>query len=163
MKIAEHEYDSLLSYFTKRVRKTSGCWVWKAGKNKFGYGRARFRGKRHGAHRIAWLLYKGEIPRDMWVLHKCDNTSCVNPDHLFLGTPKDNTHDMMKKGRDAFTGEKQWQSKLTIKEVIYIKENYFKAENKREFAKKMGISPSHCCGIAYGNFWKHLQNLKRPQ
>jgi hypothetical protein len=80
----------------------TGCWLWTGGaKGRKGmqYGSFYHQGKNHAAHRMAWTLYKGEIPAGMFVCHKCDVTECVNPAHLFLGTPKDNAHDMSIKGR----------------------------------------------------------------
>lgn len=81
----------------------TGCWIWKASKRGSGYG--QFFMQRYGrqieAHRASWILFlKGPIPDKMQVLHRCDVRACVNPAHLFLGTAKDNTQDMIKKKRD---------------------------------------------------------------
>lgn len=54
------------------------------------------------AHRVSWELFRGPIPNKLFVLHKCDNKNCINPDHLFLGTAKDNIHDCIRKGRAWF-------------------------------------------------------------
>lgn len=82
----------------------SGCWLWTGPFNAQGYG--RFTVRRNDKHyssqsapRIAWRLYRGEIPIGKWVLHRCDTPECVNPDHLFIGTRQDNIDDMMNKGR----------------------------------------------------------------
>lgn len=85
--------------FLKYAQKTDGCWLWKASIDRHGYGRALIDGKRVGAHRAAWALFKGEIPAGMQVLHRCDVPRCVNPEHLFLGTGFDNMQDMIAKGR----------------------------------------------------------------
>lgn len=74
------------------------CWEWTGFKNK-GYGQLEFRGKTQRAHRVVWMLIYGEIPDGLCVLHHCDNPSCCNPAHLFLGTMLDNNRDMIKKGR----------------------------------------------------------------
>ena len=74
------------------------CWEWTAGKIR-GYGSIFYNGKTHKAHRISWKIHFGKIPKDMCVLHECDNPSCVNPSHLFLGTHKDNSDDKIQKGR----------------------------------------------------------------
>ena len=85
--------------FIKRVYKTASCWLWQ-GQLNFGYGRMRVnKGKRIFVHRFAWTLYNGPIPEKMLVCHKCDVRNCVNPEHLFLGTHKDNTQDMHRKKR----------------------------------------------------------------
>lgn len=84
-----------------RFRIAEGaCWIWQGAKNKKGYGFTSLPGgKKITAHRASYIVFRGEIPTGMLVCHKCDNPSCVNPDHLFLGTAQDNTSDMIKKGR----------------------------------------------------------------
>lgn len=91
--------------FWAKVDKTShpgGCWLWTAGKDSRGYGTFRVKSLPHpkkAAHRIAYSLVRGEIGSGLCVLHKCDNPACVNPDHLWLGTQKDNAIDRESKGR----------------------------------------------------------------
>lgn len=78
------------------------CWVWTGARMPTGYGIIRYPGKKGshtGAHRISYMLHNGNIHSGLHVLHRCDNPSCVNPSHLFLGTPKDNMQDMLRKGR----------------------------------------------------------------
>lgn len=87
--------------FMSKVEKTDTCWNWKASCHKIGYGDFRVGKNMRRAHRVSYTLFVGEIPDNKKVLHKCDNRRCVNPDHLFLGTQKDNMIDMIKKGRDA--------------------------------------------------------------
>jgi len=88
--------------FWEKVRKIKkGCWEWVA-VTAHGYGRISVRGVMVLAHRLSWIWANGEIPKGMFVLHKCDNPTCVNPNHLFLGTKKDNTQDCIRKGRFVY-------------------------------------------------------------
>ena len=81
----------------------TGCWIWTGALNRHrGYGRLRFKDKEIKAHRYSWELHNGPIPDGLQVLHKCDTPACVNPDHLWLGTHKENMHDCIKKGRFVF-------------------------------------------------------------
>ena len=82
----------------------SGCWLWIGATNPAGYGKMGIRVDRNkyryiDSHRISHILFKGEIPEGIQVLHQCDNPSCVNPEHLFLGTQVNNMQDMISKGR----------------------------------------------------------------
>ena len=84
--------------FLAKVDKTDSCWIWTAAKSKRGYGWFRD-GALHQAHRYSFKLFKGDIPNGLLVCHACDVPSCVNPNHLWLGTAKDNTADRDIKGR----------------------------------------------------------------
>ena len=100
--------------FWAKVEKTDGCWLWTGAiSGGTGYGGFAWELKPHlqtGAHRASWLLHNGEIPEGLWVLHHCDNRRCVRPDHLFLGTAKDNHTDMLVKGRERVVN---WNARKT--------------------------------------------------
>jgi hypothetical protein len=88
-----------------KIAGPKDCWEWTAAKDKNGYGFFRFDDKQQKAHRVAWQLEIGPIPDEMHICHVCDNPPCVNPNHLFLGTPKDNMQDKLAKGRHRWRNE----------------------------------------------------------
>lgn len=100
-----HKHIPFETRFWSNVRKTESCWLWTACLNSFGYGMIERNGKHCRAHRASWELAGRTIPDGKCVLHSCDNPPCVNPDHLFLGDPADNTADMFRKGRQKMPPE----------------------------------------------------------
>ena len=91
--------------FFKKIEKTKSCWIWTAAiRGKSGYGAIKIDGKTIDAHRLSYQIYKGEIPKGVYVCHSCDNRKCVNPAHLFLGSPKDNWEDGFEKNRIKLLG-----------------------------------------------------------
>ncbi len=90
----------LAERFWSKVVRGEGCWIWAASVDDHGYGRFGIgRLRIEPAHRVAWMVANGPIPDGLSVLHRCDNPPCVRPDHLFLGTQRDNMRDMIAKGR----------------------------------------------------------------
>jgi len=129
--------------FWVKVKKTNDCWQWTGTKDRDGYGRFRIPGKGlRGSHRIAWSLVNGTIPIGLCVLHKCDNPSCVNPDHLFLGTQQDNIKDMVAKGRQSkMFGLRNPKCKLTDDQVREIRIAYTEGiSTQKELRIRYGVS-----------------------
>ncbi len=87
--------------FWNRVNKTKSCWLWTGPRRSSDYGAMAYKDGLESAHRFSYMLHYKKLPKGMWVLHKCDTPLCVNPKHLFLGTPADNERDMRQKGRKA--------------------------------------------------------------
>lgn len=131
----------------------SGCWLWIGAITPFGYGKIYVDGKYEYSHRLSYRLNIGEINKDEFVCHKCDNPYCVNPDHLFTGLAKDNTKDMLSKKRHKF-GEKD--SKLKESQVIDI---YKSNLTHQELGDKYGVNRATITKIKNGTRWRHL-NLK---
>jgi hypothetical protein len=134
----------------------SGCWIWSGGLNSTGYGCAVYEGKQQLVHRIVYKLTKGEIPAGMYVCHKCDIRSCINPDHLFLGTSKDNTQDAILKNRLA-RGGKHGGVKLTEKDVKNIRELFAQNVPQTEIANIYGVSKGTIWDIKEGRNWGWLE------
>ena len=91
---------SAIDRFWSRVEKTDTCWLWMGCLASNGYGFFKYDYRQMRAHRFAWQITYGPVPKNMLVCHKCDVRRCVNPEHLFIGTQLDNIHDMLKKGRE---------------------------------------------------------------
>jgi hypothetical protein len=109
--------------FWEKVRKTNGCWEWTGAKNKKGYG--VFSNKPAGnvfAHRVAWEIYHGKIPAGMCLLHSCNNSSCVKPGHLRVGTKQDNNEQAKVQARMPRNG-KHWNCRLSEEQIRDIRES----------------------------------------
>lgn len=141
----------------------SECWKWVGGKDARGYGIFRAYGFAHRAHRFSWLLHYGEFPNEMLVCHKCDNPSCVNPEHLFLGTQFDNMRDMVNKGRNAnVKGNKNPRANLSDQDVMEIRRLWDDDRvSPKELSKMFGTPKSTINKIISSDTWKHLPPCKR--
>ena len=134
----------------------SGCWLW-LGMQQYGklYGIFCWKNKNIKAHRASWEIYRGPIPDGIHVLHKCDVPSCVNPDHLFLGTQRDNVEDCHRKGRNnSLKGERQHLAKLTADIVIEIRAS--SGSTLEELGHKYGVTKSTIGRVLSRKTWKHV-------
>lgn len=171
--------------FWGRVQKTDGCWLWTGNKMRRGYGITYNAGiyeggKREPAHRISYRLAYGDFPKNLLVCHHCDNPPCVKPDHLFLGTHKDNFLDAKNKNRVP-TGVRHWtsvkpelikrgfksperalsgstnpNSRLTEKDVSRIRFLRSKGSKYADLAKAFNVKQDTIEGICLRRSWKHI-------
>jgi hypothetical protein len=140
------------------VREADQCWHWLASRNNKGYGSFWLDGKLAKAHRVAWELEYGAIPIGQCVCHVCDCSSCVNPNHLWLGTNADNIKDRDQKGRRAPPqGTKNGRAKVTSSDVLQIRELYANgAYTYRELGVRFGLSREGIGHIVRRERWAWL-------
>lgn len=164
---------SIYDRWSAKTQRGDGCWLWLGAKLKSGYGVIADGGKQTTAHRVAWELASGmRIPPGKYACHKCDNPSCVRPDHLFVGTPSDNMQDCVRKGRDNPAAKAHWgdsnparrnpairqgiknsQAKLTEDQVREIRGS---TERNGLLAVRYGVSKSAVKMIRTRRSWKSL-------
>ena len=143
--------------FFSKVEKSPSCWTWSGLKNCQGYGRITAHHKEWGTHRFSWVIHYGHIPQDTLVCHTCDNPSCVNPAHLFLGTYRDNAIDRNRKGRARDDrGEKHPCAKLSEAQVREIKQKLKDGWYGKDLAEDYGVHATMISQIKLGKKWKHL-------
>jgi hypothetical protein len=137
------------------IRGDNECWEWRYCKQSKGYGSVGIgNGKTALAHRVAYQLAKEETPDGLIVCHSCDNRTCCNPNHLWLGTIADNNRDMVSKGRNA-TGEKSGRAKLTFADVMKMRAIYSAGNSSySDIAKEFRITSSWARSVIKGDYWK---------
>ena len=174
--MADSLKERLLRNFKENER---GCWVWQLAIGSHGYGVMNWRGKSQTVHRLVWLCFRGEIPENLFVCHTCDNRACFNPDHLFLGTQKDNMDDAVRKGRQAkgarqgththpesrATEEKHGTAthpgccarKLNEDDVREIRYLDIEGFPRKAIAEKFNVTKAMISTILTGKTWKHVK------
>lgn len=143
------------SRFWPKVEKGAGCWEWRGYRVATGYGQFYMDGGPVFAHRVAFMLAKGPIPEGMDVCHSCDNPSCVNPAHLWVGTRSENMRDCVAKGRLALNaprGEKSPSARLTEREVAAIR-SMEGSMTQREIGARFGVAQCTVSAILRGRIW----------
>lgn len=149
-------FGEVMDRFWSKVDRSGECWIWTAYRDSFGYGNFKVDGVNCYAHRICYELEHGSIPEGMCVLHRCDNPSCVNPEHLFLGTHRDNVKDKISKRRHCI-GSKNGRSKMT-RERVRVLRAYKKGLPITDvmLGQRFGISATSARDIVSGKHWKHV-------
>ena len=147
------------------------CWLWRGAIDTHGYGKIWLKGHWLGAHRFSYVIAYGEIANRLCVLHKCDNPSCVNPAHLWLGTYSDNMNDCIAKGRDMWVGTRHWShrhpervhrgsrhwaAKLNEKDIIRIRYERACGKSGAALARELGVSSALVCKVIKGVIWKEV-------
>lgn len=143
--------------FWSKVEKSEDCWEWTGPKNNKGYGKFYFDGGGVYAHRFSLALDGAYVPNGLCVCHHCDNPLCVRPDHLWVGTQKENLQDMTNKGRRkprSHIGERNPNVKLTEADVSVIKGSLIP---QVKLAKLFGVTRQLISEICRGNLWSHVK------
>lgn len=139
----------------------NSCWLWTGSVGNSGYGIADGRfvnQKKMSAHRLSYLIYKGELNKKLEVCHTCDNRKCVNPDHLWLGSHKENIHDAIHKNRVVIgrIGIKHHNAILNEEQVLDIYRRAHSGEVQRRIAEEYGVSYQTVSDIKLKNKWKEI-------
>ena len=144
------------------IDDNSQCWIWKKHTDNQGYGKITFEKKSCYGHRISYFLKYGYFPNELLVCHHCDNRSCVNPAHLFLGTCADNVKDMIKKGRQKFpskgcnSGIKNPHAKLNDQKVKEIKILIKKGLSCIKISQEYNVARQTISNIKRNSHWQHV-------
>lgn len=161
--------EKTVARFWSKVEKrgSDDCWEWQGSRGCQRNGTARYgsfwlgSGRYMAAHRVAWMIANGMIPPRMLVCHRCDNGLCCNPTHLFLGTARDNTQDMVAKGRrrggfnGSLRGEQQHLAKLTEVAVVEIRRRHAAGEGALDLAAEYGVHFASIYKVLKRKTWKH--------
>ena len=141
------------------VGAADACWNWNGAKDKDGYGNVKCGKQVTKAHRIAYALHNGKWPDDSMVCHKCDNTSCCNPAHLWTGTNQDNQNDSVSKGRNkpgSLTGEENPGAKLSKEQATQAITMIAQGFTNKRIAHMLGVSHATISCIRLSKAWPEL-------
>jgi HNH endonuclease/sigma-70-like protein len=141
-------------HMSYRITAT-GCWEWFGAFHTTGYGTIGINKKHRLAHQVSWELHRGDR-QGLCVLHVCDNRKCVNPEHLFLGTRKDNNKDRDSKGRGP-RGERNWCTKLKADDIPVIRKMRVEGKTQQEIAKMYKVSQGTISQVVNRTTWVHIQ------
>lgn len=165
MILTEEKKESLKRILLSKINKdvVNGCWNWQGATGFKGYGRIKFEQKVYLSHRISFLVFHGEDPGKLFVCHKCDNPSCLNPDHLFLGSRSENMKDCSAKGRlyknkkeDVVFGEDVGSSKLKNSDIEKIRNLLADGWKQARIARLFGVNRSQINRIFSGKSWNRI-------
>ena len=159
--------------FASTTISEKGCLEWTKSLNNKGYGTVYYNGKQGLVHRVTDQAANGPIPKGLFVLHRCDNPKCINPEHLFVGTAKDNVHDMIAKGRNSKPpanykgrhtgkmpkGEQMPNSTLTEPVVRNIFALHMAGKNVTFISEATGQKKHVVADICRGRSWRHLDGI----
>jgi len=145
----------VINTYLEKVIVDDGCWGWEGADDGRGYGHLRFHGEDYKTNRISYEYHYGVGPGKGWVLHTCDNPPCTKPEHLFLGTPKDNAEDRKNKGRNGdLSGQNNGRAKLTAQQVEEIRLRYVpRVITYDALSKEYGVSPGMISHIVNKRNW----------
>ncbi len=149
--------QSTIERFESKIERIPecGCWFFNGGEDKDGYSHFSYMNVSRPAHRISWLIFCGEIPDGISVLHRCDVRCCVNPSHLFLGTQHDNCLDAVMKDRNV-KGVTHGMHKLNVEDVKYIRTFADTWASAVLLATKFNHTPENMQMILKRKTWKHV-------
>lgn len=166
--------DKIIKRFNKFfvAGDPASCWMFTGSRNKMGYGKFYAKPRMRYAHRMAYQIAHGPFQEDLLVCHTCDNPSCVNPSHLFLGNHTDNARDMLRKKRNNHQrgdqhfnrrhpelvrrGEMSPNVKLKTEQVVAIKRLLKEGLKQTEIAEMFGVKAATISSIKCGHNWKHV-------
>lgn len=158
----EEKLDRMRLVIEQYIEKNNyGCWGWNGAMNKWGYAHVRIGGRdanvSYNAHRVAYLVYKGDIPKGLVVCHSCDNRQCCNPEHLFVGTHLDNTRDMISKKRERYLkgSECPW-ALFKDYHILTILDFFRGGMNAGEIARIFNTTRGQIQEIKSGRKWGHI-------